>query len=171
MDTHDADSQRSSPSMLAGAEGGTDFETDLFVERPPLVKDCDYGEIRGNLVEKEATETVADPAPKQNSNLRVREHQELRDCRTQTDLCSSPSALADRLIRSSSNSQLSDAAQWRLNFKIAFTGDPDFQVSKQKSSRSEQTSFLTRSRTPVEKKSNMNKTNSSRTTVTPMNKQ
>ena len=51
MDTHDADSQHSSPSILAGAEGGTDFETDLFVDHS-LVKDCDYGEILENFVKK-----------------------------------------------------------------------------------------------------------------------
>ena len=175
MDTHDVDSQRSSPSMLAGAEGGTDFETDLFVERP-LVKDCDYGEIRGNLVEKEATETVADPAPKQNSNLRVRENQELRECRTQTDLCSSPSALADRLIRSSSNSQLSDAAHTSgvSGASISKSRSPEIRTSRSASRNRRAQNRprpCTRSRTPVEKKSNMNKTNSSRTTVTPTNKQ
>lgn len=165
MDTHDSDSQHSSPSILAGAEGENNFETDLFVERLP-VKDCDYGKILENLEEKGATKTVTDSAPKNNSSSRVRENQELRDFRVQTDLCSSPSTLADRLIRSSSSSQISDAEHTSRvsSAPISQSRSPEKRTARSASRNrraQNRPGSRTRSNTPVEKKSNMNKTNNS----------
>ena len=92
MDTHDVNGQQSSPNILTGAASVNDPDTNLLEEQPSVEhKDTD------NIG------TVTDTVSLDDTSSRTDENLVLGERLTQTVLCSSPSILADNLIRSSSS--------------------------------------------------------------------
>ena len=98
MDKHDVNGQQSSPNILTGAASVNNPDTNLLKKQPSVEhKDTDN------------TGTVTDTVSLDDTSLRTDENLVLGERLTQTVLCSSPSSLADNLIRSSSSLQISGA--------------------------------------------------------------
>lgn len=159
MDTHDVNGQQSSPNIHTGAASVNNPDTNLLEKQPSVEhKDTDN------------TGTVMDTVSLDDTSSRTDENLVLGERLTQTVPCSSPSTLADNLIRSSSSLQISGAESTSQDntAPLSKPRSPDRQTARSASryyrprSRARPRS-RTRSCTPVEKKSDLKNSDSNRT--------
>ena len=154
MDTHDVNVQQSSPNILTGAASVNSPDTNLLEKQPSVEhKDTDN------------TGTVTDTVSLDDTSSRTDENLVLGERLTQA-----VPTLADNLIRSSSSLQISGAESTSQDntAPISKPRSPDRQTARSASryyrprSRARPRS-RTRSCMPVEKKSNLNNSDSNRT--------
>lgn len=159
MDTNDVNGPQSSPNIFIGAVSVNSSDTDLLQKQPSVEhKDTDNAE------------TVTDTVSLDDTSSRTDENLVLGERLTQTVLCSSPSTLADNLIRSSSSLQSSgaDSTSQDNTAPISKPHSPDRRTARSASrhyrshSRTRPRS-RTRSCTPIEKKSDLKNSDSNRT--------